>query len=507
MQHALLDSARFGWSCLAFSALTVSLITLSGCKFVGVDYEEPEVVMPDAWHQQLMVGTSKARLEIDYWWKQFNDPTLNELIDEAVAANLDLAIAYERVMQAREARRSTRSGLFPSVDATGSLNRQRTSETIGIAREAGGGKSESFYAAGLDVAWELDVLGGVRRSIEASDASLQATEESYRDFMVLLLSEVATNYIDVRTVEERIKLAKANIENQEESLALAQDRFDAGLVPRLDITQAETNLANTQALLPQLRQTRTAEVNRLATLIGGYSPKVEALIAKSKPIPIPPSRAGVGLPTEVIRLRPDIRAAERGLAAQTARIGVAEADLYPRFTLNGTFNLLSTSSGDVFDSDSRDYGFGPALRWNIFSAGRVRSQIAIEESRTREAYYAYENAVLLAVEEVEISMSDIANNRDRVDALERGADSARETVSLVKDNYQRGLVDFQNVLDAERTLTTTEDDRARSQGDISISYINLFKALGGGFPMDQPITRADETAEDGAEEASESNES
>ncbi|NQY32945.1 MAG: TolC family protein, partial [Coraliomargarita sp.] len=264
---------------------------------------------------------------------------------------------------------------------------------------------------------------------------------------------------------------------------------------------------NTQALLPQLRQTRTAEVNRLATLIGGYSPKVEALIAKSKPIPIPPSRAGVGLPTEVIRLRPDIRAAERGLAAQTARIGVAEADLYPRFTLNGTFNLLSTSSGDVFDSDSRDYGFGPALRWNIFSAGRVRSQIAIEESRTREAYYAYENAVLLAVEEVEISMSDIANNRDRVDALERGADSARETVSLVKDNYQRGLVDFQNVLDAERTLTTTEDDRARSQGDISISYVNLFKALGGGFPMDQPITRADETAEDGAEEASESNES
>lgn len=500
MQHAPFDSARLGRSSLALSALALSLISFSGCKFVGVDYEEPEVVMPDAWHQELMAGTNKARLEIDYWWKQFKDPVLNELIDQAVAANLDLAIAYERVMQAREARRSTRSGLFPSVDATGSFNRQRTSENIGIAPEAGGGKTENFYAAGLDVAWELDVLGGVRRSIEASEASLQATEESYRDFMVVLLSEVATNYIDVRTIEERIKLAKSNIQNQEESVALAKDRFDAGLVPRLDVTQAQTNLANTQALLPQLRQTRTAEVNRLATLIGEYSPEVEALIAQSEPIPLPPSRVGVGLPAEVIRLRPDIRAAERNLAAQTARIGVAEADLYPRFTLNGTFNLLSTSSGDVFDSDSRDYGFGPALRWNIFSAGRIRSQIAIEESRTREAYYAYENSVLLAVEEVEVSMSGIANSRDRVDALTRGAESARETVSLVKDNYSRGLVDFQNVLDAERTLTTTEDDRARSQGDIAISYVNLFKALGGGFPFDAPITRAEESDEEAAPE-------
>jgi len=477
------------------SALELSLIPFSGCKFVGVDYEEPEVATPDAWHQEIMMGTNKARIQIDYWWKQFNDPILNQLIEQAIAENLDLAIAYERVVQAREARRSSRSGLFPSIDAIGSFNRQRTSESIGVAPEAGGGGTENFYSAGLDVAWELDVLGGVRRSIEASDASLQASEESYRDFMVLLLSDVVSNYIDVRTVEERIKLAKANIKNQEESVALAQDRFEAGLVPRLDVTQAETNLANTQAFLPQLRQTRTAEVNRLATLIGGYSAEVEAIIMASKPIPVPPSRAGVGLPAEVIRLRPDVRAAERSLAAQTALIGVAEADLYPRFTLNGTFNLLSTSSGNVFDSDSRDYGFGPALRWNIFSAGRVRSQIAIEESRTREAYYAYENAVLLAVEEVEISMSDIANSRDRVDALTRGADSARETVSLVKDNYQRGLVDFQNVLDAERTLTTTEDDRALSQGDIALSYVNLFKALGGGFPMGQPIIREIKEAE------------
>ena len=332
------------------------------------------------------------------------------------------------------------------------------------------------------------MLGGVRRAIEVTEASLQATEEAYRDFMVVLLAEVATNYMDVRTVEERIQLAQANIQNQEESLALAKERFKAGLVPRLDVTQAETNLANTLAFLPQLRQTRTQEVNRLASLVGGFSADLEQRIAPAETIPLPPANVAVGLPAEVIRLRPDIRAAERSLAAQTARIGVAEADLYPRFTLNGSFNLLSTSSGDVLDAASRDYGFGPALRWNLFSAGRVRSQIAIEASRTREAYYAYENAVLLAVEEVEVSMSGIANGRERLAALTRAADSAARPLNWSGKTTGVGQ-DFQNVLDAERTPTATEDAQAVSQGAIAIARETSSSALGGGFPMDQPVTR------------------
>ena len=187
-------------------------------------------------------------------------------------------------------------------------------------------------------------------------------------------------------------------------------------------------------------------------------------------------------PVEMLRARPDLRAAERRLAAQHARIGVAEADLYPRFTLNGNFDLLSTSSGDVFDSSSRNYGFGPAFRWNLFSAGRVRSQIDIEESRMRETYLAYENAVLQAVEEVETSMSQIANERDRLVSLVLGSKAAKETVSLVKDNYSRGLVDFQNVLDAERTATRVDDNHAQSQGLIAKAYVSLYSALGGGFP-------------------------
>lgn len=465
-----------------------SLIGLTGCKLVGPDYEAPETATPDAWTQSIM-GTSSQRLAVDYWWKSFGDNTMNQLIDAAIESNKDLGIAYERVLQARSARQISNSGLFPTVDVTGNFSRERASENIGISKSAGGGATDNYYSTGASVTWELDVLGGVRRSIESADASLQATEESYRDFMVLLIAEVARNYLDVRTLEERILLAEENIKNQNDSLDLANNRFDAGLAPKQDITQAQTNLSDTQAFLPQLRQQRTQAVSRLAVLIGGYAPDTESILGKHKAIPVPPSGSEVNTPAEVLRARPDIRAAERILAAQNARIGVAEADLYPRFALNGNFALLSTESGDVFESGSRNYGFGPSFRWNLFSAGRVRSQVAIEESRTREAYLAYENAVLKAVEEVEITMSGIANERERLMALKVGSEFAKETVELVKDNYTRGLVDFQNVLDAERTATRVEDNYAVSQGLIAKAYVLLYSALGGG--VTDEITQLD----------------
>ncbi|CAA6690237.1 MULTISPECIES: efflux transporter outer membrane subunit [unclassified Lentimonas] len=466
---------------LGAAALFV-LLGLSGCKFVGTDYVTPDLEVPDQWQQRLATGNAAASLGVDEWWKHFNDPTLDRVIERAVEANKDLAIAYERVLQARAARQISKSGLYPTVDGTGNVTRDRTSENIGAG--TAGGQTDTYYGAGAGVAWELDVLGGVRRSIEAADAGLQATEETYRDFMVLLLAEVAGSYVEVRTLDERLVLAQENIKTQKGSLKLAEDRFEAGLVPKIDITQAQTNLSNTQAFLPQLGIERIEVINRLSVLLGGYSYETEALLGASSSIPKPPQNAAVGTPAEVLRSRPDVRAAERRLASQHARIGVAEADLYPRFTLNGDFQLLATESGDVFDSGSRDYGFGPGFRWNLFSAGRVRSQIDIEESKTREAYLAYENVVLSAVGEVETSMGGLAFERDRLAALTTASVAASETVSLVKDNYSKGLVDFQNVLDAERTATTTDDNRALSEGRIAGFYIDLYQSLGGGFPDD-----------------------
>jgi len=470
-------------SMTVFTVLSLMLVGLAGCKFVGTEYVEPQVNVPDAWHQRLVLSpASGGPLSLDCWWQRFEDTTLNQLVKEALAANKDLAIAYERVVQARAARQISTSGLLPSVDATGALSRQRTSETIGLPKTAGGGSTQTYYSTGANVVWELDVLGGVRRSIESAAADLQATIENHRDFMVLLIAEVAQNYIDIRTLEERIRLAEQNIDNQTGSLELAQDRFDAGLAPKQDITQAQTNLADTQSFLPRLRQQYNATLNQLSILLGIYASATEALLSGHQRIPLPPKHSEMHTPVDMLRARPDLRAAERRLAAQHARIGVAEADLYPRFTLNGNFDLLSTSTGDVFDSGSGNYSFGPAFRWNLFSAGRVRRQIDIQESRTREAYLAYESAVLQAVAEVETSMSQIANERDRLASLILGSEAAKETVSLVKDNYSKGLVDFQNVLDAERTATRFEDNHAVSQGLVAKAYVALYTALGGGFP-------------------------
>lgn len=457
-----------------------------GCKFVGVDYEQPEVALPDQWHQKIEEGSFGGRSDLDEWWKLFGDPVLDDLLTRAVTANRGLAAAQERLLQGRFALRSARSGLLPGLDGASGYRRERTSENIGRPPVLGGGQTQDYYSLGVDASWELDLLGGVRRGIEASEAEMEASEERYRDTLVLLLSDVAASYIDLRMIEERIRLMRNNVLIQKESLQIARDRFESGLTAKLDVTQAEANLAYTRALLPQLRQERVAAINRLAVLTGGYASGLESVVAGNRPVPAPRESVAVGLPVELIRARPDVRAAERELAARTARIGVAEADLYPRFSLSGTFELLANSGGDVFDLDSADYGFGPALRWNLFNGGRVRSQIAIEESRTREALLEYENTVLRAVEEVEVSMGAIANESRRLASLKAGTEASRETVSLVKENYARGLVDFQNVLDAERTLTQLEDEQALSKGRVARSHVALFKALGAGRPPAQP---------------------
>ena len=294
---------------LAAAVALFTLIGLSGCKFVGSDYVAPELDAPDQWQQRLVSNNAATPLAVDEWWKHFGDSTLDAVIERAVESNKDLAIAYERVQQARAARTITNSGLYPTVDGTGDIARQRTSENVGIPSSGGGGSTETYYGTGANVAWELDVLGGVRRAIESADAGLQATEESYRDFMVLLLAEVVTSYVDVRTADERIKLAEKNIVTQQDSLKLAEDRFTAGLVPRQDVAQAQTNLSNTQAFLPKLRFERLEVLNRLSVLLGMYSYETESLLAGAGAIPQPPMVEEVGTPAEVLRSRPDVRAA------------------------------------------------------------------------------------------------------------------------------------------------------------------------------------------------------
>ena len=467
-------------------------MALSGCVLVGVDYQAPDGTAPDAWAASISENSSGGTPNLEKWWKHFNDPVLNELIDRTRESNPTLRIASQSISEARAARGIAASQLFPQLNAGGDYSRNRSSESLNVPVPE---NPSNLYAAGFDAGWEIDVFGGIRRNIESADAQIDASVEGYRDLLVILFAETSLNYVEYRTLEKRIKIAEGNIEAQEESVELTQTRLDAGLAPRIDVTQATSNLEISRSLIPQLKQALAFSKNRIASLTGGFPASVEKQLNRSRPIPTPRKGFSAGLPTDLIRSRPDIRQAERQLAAQTAQIGVAEADLYPRFTLFGNFDLQSVNSGDFFDAASRAYSFGPAFNWQIFSAGRIRSNIDVQESRTEQALDNYENSVLLAVEEVENSMAAVANEWDRIEILGRAVAAADETVELVKGNYQDGLVDFQRVLDAERTKFTVEDERAASQGQIAQNYVQLYKALGGGtevevIPFREPKVQA-----------------
>lgn len=454
-------------------------LALSACSPVGPDYASPGIPVPDAWNASLLAGLDRNTPEIQGWWRRFDDPTLNKLIALAETQNRDVAIAAERVEEARALRGIARGGLAPFAGARGQVSRNRFSESLPFA----GNNPVDFYDSGIDAGWEMDFVGGLRRSVEAASASLEATQEYYHDTMVLIYAEVAASYVEYRTLQERISLARQNISKQAESVRITEGRKEAGLAPQIDVSQAKTNLATSNALIPQLQTQLAATRNRLAVLIGRYPGSVATLLDGDSRIPNPRNSISVGIPADLIRSRPDIRAAERTLAAQTAQIGVAKAELYPKFTLSGTFALQSNSSGDFFDSDSRAYSFGPGFRWRIFEGGRIRETIRVEESRTRQALTAYQKTILQAVSEVETSLAAIRYERARQQFLDQSVTSSRETVLLIKDNYTQGLVDFQNVLDAERTIFANQDAAAASRGQYALNHIALYRALGGGTRM------------------------
>ena len=470
-------------------ALVLAVLCLGfvlGCT-VGPDYTPPETEMPDAWNQELTKGLAEGEADLETWWTTLNDPVLDSLIDRAARGNLDLQAAVARVVESR-ARLGIASGdKFPSIDAIGSYQRSRFSEEI-IPSVPFISRTDDNFQAGFDMAWEIDVFGRVRRSIESADASLDASVESYRDVLVTLLAEVALNYIDVRSLQARIRFAEANVVAQQETLQLTIDRLQAGLVPELDRRQAELNLATTESVIPALRIGLAQAINRLGVLLGERpSTLYEELSAPGGTpdavvdIPNPPTEIIIGLPVELLRQRPDVRGAERELAAQTARIGVATAELYPRFSLSGTFALEARDAGKMWDQRARAYSYGPAMSWNLFDGGRLRNNIKAEDARAIEARLRYEQAVLFALLEVEDAIVAFTNEVERRDALARTVVAAQQSVALVRTLYRTELTDFQNVLDMERSLFVQQDELAASEGRVVQDLILIYKALGGGW--------------------------
>jgi NodT family efflux transporter outer membrane factor (OMF) lipoprotein len=370
---------------------------------------------------------------------------------------------------------------FPDVDGAGTEQRTRTSEEVLAATAPPGKRTDTFYEVALDSFWEIDLWGRITRSIESADASVQASLENYRDVLVSLYAEVAVTYVEVRSLQARIRFALGNIETQRGSLKLTEDRRDAGIGSELEVSQAALNLASTQSFIPSLRAALSQAIHRLGVLLGEAPTALYAELLPDAPIPAAPEQILVGLPAELLRQRPDIRRAERALAAQTAEIGIATAALYPRFSLVGTFALESFRASEWLKRKSLAYGFGPAFRWNLFDGGRVRSAIGVEDARTEQALARYEQSVLDALEEVENAMVSYVQESDRRDALSRAVVAARKSVELVNILYRTGLTDFQNVLDMERSRFEQEDALAESQGRVTQEVIRLYKALGGGW--------------------------
>lgn len=462
----------------------IIVLALTGCAAVGPDYVPVKPRAPKEWPTELQGGLTKAQLDPETmarWWTTLNDPELSSLEERAVKGNLDLKEARARIREARARRGISKAKLFPTLDADASATKYRSSENSGT------GDENKLYAAGFDAGWELDVFGGVRRSIEAAEADLQATQEDLHDVLVSLLAEVALNYVEVRTYQTALTVTEGNIKSQEDTYELNRSRYEAGLIHELPVQQSLYNLERTRSLIPPLQTGLEAAKNRLAVLLGVEPGALHRELADRRPIPVPPVTVAVGVPAETLRNRPDIRRAERNLAAQTAWIGVATADLYPKFRLMGTIGLESISSGDFLDAGSRLWSIGPGVSWSIFHGGAIRQNIKVQSALQEQALIQYESAVLRAQEEVENVLVAYAKERRRRESLAAATTAAELAVQLAQDQYKVGLVDFNNVLEAQRSLLSFQDELARSEGVVTSNLVRLYKALGGGWKSLEPV--------------------
>jgi NodT family efflux transporter outer membrane factor (OMF) lipoprotein len=469
-------------ACLALAT------TWSGCA-VGPNYVPPQEKTPDQWATAIEAEMASPDSTLERWWTAFDDTTLTSLVDRAGVNNKDLQVAISRISEARALRGVQKADFFPQVQGQGSFTRQQQSANGALGPILGGGEDPppgNLWNVGFDASWELDVFGRVRRSVEAATAEVEATIEDYRDVRVSLYAEVALNYVELRALQARLSFARANVAAQTESLELSRSRFDAGLTSALDVAQAESNLAGTRSRIPALETALASTFHRLAVLLGQEPGALQSELEDERPIPLAVKDVTMGIPAELLRRRPDIRRAERQLAAQTARIGIATAELYPQFRLPGSIGFEATETGDLFDSGSLFWSFLPSFRWNLFTAGKVRNRIEAEKERTEQALLSYEQTILLALEEVENSLVAYRQEQRRRQELQDAVEASQRAVDLVQTQYVSGLTNFQNLLDSQRTLFQRQDELAESEGRVVQNLIGLNKALGGGWSLDEP---------------------
>jgi NodT family efflux transporter outer membrane factor (OMF) lipoprotein len=461
----------------SLGVLLAASFTVSGCA-VGPDYQTPEIALPTHWSGAKPTATP----DLKRWWRGLDDRVLDALIEEAVSGSLDVAAAKARIRTARASRKQAVGSLFPSVDGDGSVTRKKTADST--ATDAA--SPYKLYQAGFDASFELDIFGANRRDVEAASRAVEAAEDGLDATLLTLLGDVAANYVEARGYQARIALARRTAKSQRDTADLTRTKFDAGSASAVDVAKATAQAASTEANIPTLETAYAQTVHRLGILLGRDPGALTARLRREAPIPSPRRPLRAGIPADVLSARPDVRKAERLLAQSTAKIGAAEAALYPSVSLTGSISTTAQKSGDIGKNSTIGWSYGPSLSVPIFNGGKLRAAVEVAEAERDQYHVALRAAVLTALEDVENAVVSLANQRRTASRLGESTRNYRDAVRLSRSLYQSGTASFLDVLDAERSLYSAEDALLESRVAISTDYIALAKALGGGWsePVD-----------------------
>lgn len=474
-------------------AIGASSLLLTGC-LVGPNYEPPQMEIPCEWHTPTSEGINEASPDYVLWWKTLKDPILDSLIERAALQNLDMQAAAARIMEARAEKKSSIADLFPYLNGSVSYNHvyfskdailnsilSSTVPTVPFKRNS------DFFEAGFDAEWEIDLFGGLRREVRARQALLEKYEENLRDTWVSLTAEVARTYVELRGYQYRLAIIHNNIEAQSTSAHIIKDKLENGMASQLDMGRVEEQLYALQARQPLLELSKNKAIHRISILLGFPPGILYAELDPPKNLPELPYDKPIGIPSELLRRRPDIRKAERNLAADTEFIGSAVANLFPRLTLIGFIGQISTQLDTFTSSQSTAWFLSNALTFPILNAGKIVQEIKIREAKAQQSLIEYKKTVLLALEEAENAIAAFHNEMMRNYFLLKALQTNRETYKHARDLYDKGFQDYLSVTDAHRTLLASEDAYAQSKIDLLSHFVALYKALGGGWQIEAEL--------------------
>ena len=464
------------------SSLLVLLALISGCA-VGPNYQQPQTSVAGSFANSPTNAVAANEAALATWWKGFKDPKLDALIEQAVAHNHDLRIATANLKEARALRRLTTFDLAPTVQANAAYDKRLLSKAAAFPGTPRDKRELEFFDAGFDATWELDLFGRVRRSVEAANAQTAATEADRLDVLVSVTAEVVRNYVELRGQQNQLAVARRNAEVQKETLQITQDRLRGGRGTDFDVSRSSSLLNLTLSTIPPLEAGIKKAMHRLAVLTGQQPTTLTSELLTPAPLPSVMPSVTLTSPEALLRRRPDIRAAERSLAASASRIGIATADLFPRVSFVGSVGLQADTFAGLGQSGADRWNFGPRITWAALDLGRVLARIKGADARAEASLAIYERTVLLALEETENALVDFGQEQSRQQFLDTSAQASQKATELAHQRYEAGITDFLSVLDAERTLLEAQDRLAASQTRAATAYVAVYKALGGGMPV------------------------